>query len=53
MVDQPYRYTVKGPKLTEAQRKFYEKNGYVVIRKLVAPEKLQRYRFVQSMHTYR
>jgi len=39
-----FMYTVKGPKLSREQRQFYEENGFVVIRKLVDPSKLERYR---------
>ena len=32
------------PVLTPAQREFYEENGYLVIRRLVTPAELERYR---------
>lgn len=39
-----YRYTLPNPVFTDEQRDFYEKNGYIVIRNLVSPEKLDRFR---------
>ncbi|GFS09900.1 phytanoyl-CoA dioxygenase, peroxisomal [Elysia marginata] len=44
-----FRFTVNGCRLTNEQRAFYEKNGFLVIKRLVAPEKLDvfRQRFVQ------
>ncbi|XP_005092292.1 phytanoyl-CoA dioxygenase, peroxisomal [Aplysia californica] len=38
------KYTLDMPKLSLEQRKFYEENGFLVIRKLVAPSKLNSYR---------
>merc|ERR1719422_184574 len=43
-LQQEFRYTVDGPKLSHEQRKFYEQNGFVVIKKLVPSDKLDRYR---------
>ncbi|KAK7499984.1 hypothetical protein BaRGS_00008832 [Batillaria attramentaria] len=40
-----FLYTLDSPScLTYEQRKFYEDNGYLVIKDLVSPEKLERYR---------
>nr|XP_022298422.1 phytanoyl-CoA dioxygenase, peroxisomal-like [Crassostrea virginica] len=41
---QQFRYTLNNPVLSYEQRKFYEDNGYVVIRNLVPKEKLDIYR---------
>lgn len=41
---QSFRYTLDNPVLSYEQRKFYEDNGYVVIRNLVPKEKLDVYR---------
>lgn len=41
---QPHSYTVGGPLLSREQRDFYEKNGFLVIRKLVPTERLAKYR---------
>ncbi|XP_046340616.2 phytanoyl-CoA dioxygenase, peroxisomal-like [Haliotis rufescens] len=44
-----FRYTQDNPRLTLKQRQFYEENGYLVIKKLVAQEHIDKYRsrFVQ------
>ncbi|XP_013406071.1 phytanoyl-CoA dioxygenase, peroxisomal-like [Lingula anatina] len=39
-----YRYTLPNSVLTDAQRKFYEDNGFLVIPKLVSKDKLEKYR---------
>ncbi|XP_065840772.1 phytanoyl-CoA dioxygenase, peroxisomal-like [Oscarella lobularis] len=39
-----FRYTVNNRFLTREQRQFYEKNGFVVIPRLVDPERLETYR---------
>lgn len=39
-----FKYTLDSPLLTYEQRKFYEENGFLVIRKLVSKDKLDRYR---------
>jgi phytanoyl-CoA hydroxylase len=39
-----YRYTLPNGILTNEQREFYEKNGFIVIRNLVSPETLEKYR---------
>ena len=31
--------------LTEDQRKFYDENGFIIIRNCVSPEKLEKYRY--------
>lgn len=41
---QSFRYTLDNPVLSYEQRKFYEDNGYIVIRNLVPKEKLDVYR---------
>lgn len=41
---QSFRYTLDNPVLSYEQRKFYEDNGYIVIRNLVPKEKLDIYR---------
>lgn len=41
---QSFRYTLDNPLLSYEQRKFYEDNGYIVIRNLVPKEKLDVYR---------
>lgn len=41
---QLFRYTLDNPVLSYEQRKFYEDNGYIVIRNLVPKEKLDVYR---------
>ncbi|CAF1230729.1 unnamed protein product [Rotaria sp. Silwood1] len=38
-----YRYTLPNGNLTNEQREFYEKNGFIVIRNLVSPEILERF----------
>lgn len=47
-----YRYTVENPYLSIKQRDFYEENGFLVIRNLIAPHYLQKYhdRFVDICH---
>ena len=40
----PFRYTLENKVLTYEQRKFYEENGYFVVRRLVPQEKLDVYR---------
>ena len=40
--NETFRYTVNSG-LTKAQRKFYDENGFLVVRKLVPLEKLDRY----------
>ena len=44
-----FRYTAHGNLLTEEQRRFYDQNGYLIIRKLVPEDDLQKYhqRFVE------
>jgi len=37
-------YTCDGGKFTSDQRDFYEKNGFVVVKNLVSPEKLDKYK---------
>uniref|UniRef100_A0A0B7AXV4 phytanoyl-CoA dioxygenase n=1 Tax=Arion vulgaris TaxID=1028688 RepID=A0A0B7AXV4_9EUPU len=39
-----FKYTIDDSKLTLEQRKFYEENGFLVIKKLVSPQKLNQYR---------
>ncbi|CAG5120202.1 unnamed protein product [Candidula unifasciata] len=39
-----FKYTVDNRKLTFQQRQFYEDNGFLVIKKLVPSDKLQKYR---------
>ena len=39
-----YRYTLDGSLLTPEQRAFYEEQGYLVVRGLVAPELLETFR---------
>jgi len=39
-----YRFTLPNGNLTNEQRDFYEKNGYIVIRKLVQQDKLEHFR---------
>ncbi|XP_059175872.1 phytanoyl-CoA dioxygenase, peroxisomal-like [Physella acuta] len=39
-----FKYTVDNSKLTYEQRKFYEENGFLVIKKLVSPDKLKKFR---------
>ncbi|CAD5117938.1 unnamed protein product [Dimorphilus gyrociliatus] len=42
--DDNFQYTLSGKSvLTKEQREFYEKNGYLVIKKLVPPEKIQKF----------
>lgn len=41
---QSFQYTLDNPVLSYEQRKFYEDNGYIVIRNLVPKEKLDVYR---------
>lgn len=41
---QSFRYTLDNPVLSYEQRKFYEDNGFIVIRNLVPKEKLDVYR---------
>ena len=41
-----FKYTQDGGILSQAQRKFYEENGFLVIRNLVAKEQLKKYRYV-------
>ncbi|CAF2540198.1 unnamed protein product [Rotaria sp. Silwood2] len=38
-----YRFTLSNGNLTNEQREFYEKNGFIVIRNLVSPETLERF----------
>jgi len=47
-----YKYTVNNQFLTKEQRDFYEKNGFLVIRKLIPQNELDRYhkRFVDICH---
>ena len=39
-----YEYTLNNPKLTQAQRDFYEHNGFLVIPNLVAHQDLDKYK---------
>ncbi|RNA02638.1 phytanoyl- peroxisomal [Brachionus plicatilis] len=39
-----YFYTVPEGKLTQEQRDFYEKNGYIVVKNLISEEKLEKYK---------
>lgn len=44
-----YRFTLdpepgQAPVLTDAQRAFYEENGYIVFKRVVPPEELEKYR---------
>ncbi|KGL77002.1 Phytanoyl-CoA dioxygenase, peroxisomal, partial [Tinamus guttatus] len=39
-----FRYTLNNNLLTTEQRQFYEENGYLVIRKLVSDEDIERFR---------
>ena len=39
-----FKYTLDSPRLTREQRQFYEENGFLVIKKLVPEDKLQKYR---------
>lgn len=41
---QDFRYTLSNHRLTQEQRDFYEKNGFLVIKKLVSPDNLEMYR---------
>ena len=38
-----FRYTLDNPTLTPEQRRFYEKNGFLVIKNLVSSENLRQY----------
>lgn len=40
---QTFRYTLDNPRLTEADRRFYEENGFIVVKKLVTDKQLDRY----------
>jgi len=42
-----YQYTLEDSrkKLTDEQRKFYEENGFLVIKKLVPLTELEKYRY--------
>ena len=42
-----YRFTLENGVLTDEQRAFYEKNGFIVIRNLVTPEALERFRYIK------
>ena len=46
-----YRYTIGHGNLTKEQRDFYETNGFVVIRNLVAIEALERFRYDCEIET--
>ncbi|XP_046584937.1 phytanoyl-CoA dioxygenase, peroxisomal-like isoform X1 [Haliotis rubra] len=39
-----FTYSLDSPRLTLEQRRFYEENGYLVIKKLVAQEHIDKYR---------
>ena len=43
-----YQYTLDSshPKLTEEQRKFYDENGFLVIKNLVSKKDLEKYRYI-------
>lgn len=42
-----FTYTLESPScLTYEQRKFYEENGFLLVRGLVSPEKLDRFKYV-------
>ena len=47
-----YKYTVNHGFLTHAQRDFYERNGFLVVRKLIPQNELDKYhqRFVDICH---
>lgn len=47
-----YRYTVNNELLTGEQRRFYEKNGFLVIKNLIPQNELEKYRerFVDICH---
>ncbi|GFO14410.1 phytanoyl-coa dioxygenase, peroxisomal [Plakobranchus ocellatus] len=42
--DPAFKYTLNGSRLSYEQRAFYEENGFLVIKKLVSPDKLDVYR---------
>jgi phytanoyl-CoA hydroxylase len=39
-----FRYTVDNPLLTLEQRKFYEENGFILIKKVVSPKDISIFR---------
>jgi phytanoyl-CoA hydroxylase len=41
---QQFRYTTDGGCLTLEQREFYEENGYIVIRKFLKDEDIEKWR---------
>ncbi|ESO91731.1 hypothetical protein LOTGIDRAFT_202643 [Lottia gigantea] len=41
--NQKFQYTLDHTRLTPEQRQFYEENGFLVIKKLVSPQKLKLY----------
>ena len=43
-----YEYTLPNSVLTDEQRDFYEKNGFIVIPNLVSAEALEKYRYVDD-----
>ena len=47
-----YKYTVDHGILTDTQRRFYEKNGFIVVKKLIPQNELDNYhqRFVDICH---
>jgi hypothetical protein len=47
-----YRYTLPNGVLTNEQREFYEKNGFIVIRNLVSPETLEKYRSISEKYSF-
>lgn len=43
-----FQYTLDNPRLTHAQREFYEENGFLVIPNLVEHDKIDRWRWVST-----
>lgn len=42
-----FRYTLNNPLLSDEQRRFYEENGFLVIKNLVDPELLDTCKYVR------
>ena len=47
-----FRYTLDNNVLTLEQRKFYEENGFLVIKNLVSDDDIQRFRYNTSVYDF-
>ena len=51
-IPERFEYTLNDPKLNNAQRAFYEENGFLVIKNLVPEHLLDKWRYLLLKKTY-